>query len=77
MKSPFPGMDPFRATEEDVPLNLQSLIDRCYYHGRYEDLNYTAEPNPPLDPEDAAWSNELLCKQGLRLRPARIRRRNR
>ena len=54
------------ATDADVPLNLQALIERCYHHGRYDDINYRADPHPPLEPADAAWANELLAAAGLR-----------
>jgi hypothetical protein len=57
---------PLRETDADVPLDLQALIDQCYRNGRYDDLNYTADPNPSLDPADAAWADELLRGQGLR-----------
>lgn len=49
-----------------MPLNLQALIDRCYHHGRYDDIDYRATPNPPLEPAEAAWASELLKVQGLR-----------
>ena len=55
-----------RPTDVDVPLNLQALIERCYHHGRYDDIDYSAALNPPLEPADAAWANELLAAKGLR-----------
>lgn len=57
---------PLRETDADAPLDLQTLIDQCYRNGRYDDLNYKADPNPPLDPSDAAWADELLRTKGLR-----------
>ena len=51
---------PLRKTDADVPLDLQALIDLCYQNGRYDDLDYKAEPNPPLDPADAAWADQHL-----------------
>jgi hypothetical protein len=57
---------PLRPTDADVLLNFQALIDRCYHHGRYDDIDYRAPPNPPLESADAAWANELLAAQGLR-----------
>ncbi len=48
-------------------LDLQALIDQCYRNGGYDDdLNYTRQPNRPLDPDDARWANELLQSQGRR-----------
>jgi len=57
---------PLRETDADAPLVLQALIDQCYRNGRYDDLDYRAEPNPPLDAPDAAWAEKLLRSKGLR-----------
>jgi hypothetical protein len=58
---------PLRATDADVPLDLQALVDQCYRNGGYdEDIDYRAEPDPPLDPDDARWADELLRSQGRR-----------
>lgn len=57
---------PLRETDEPVPLDLQALVDQAYHNGRYDDIDYRAEPDPPLDPEDAQWADELLRGQGLR-----------
>ncbi len=57
---------PLRQTDAEISLNLQALIDRCYHNGRYDDIDYGAEPNPPLEAEDAAWAGELLKSRGLR-----------
>lgn len=51
---------PLRETDQDVTLDLQSLIDLCYGNGRYDRIDYTIEPDPPFDPSTAAWVNELL-----------------
>ena len=51
---------PLRQTDEDASLDLQALIDQCYANGRYDDLDYQADPLPPLNPHDAAWADELL-----------------
>ncbi len=58
---------PLRETDQDVLLDLQALIDQCYQNGRYDDINYRIAPNPPLDPEDAAWADHFLRSLGLRL----------
>jgi hypothetical protein len=50
----------------DVPLDLQVLVDAAYENGGYDDIDYRAEPDPPLDPADAAWAEELLRSKGLR-----------
>lgn len=57
---------PLRETDRDVPLNLQSLIERAYQNGGYEDTDYRQEPDPPLSAADQAWADELLRGQGLR-----------
>jgi hypothetical protein len=57
---------PLRETDPDARLDLQTLIDQCYRNGRYDDLDYTVEPNPPLDPADAAWADAWLREQGRR-----------
>ncbi len=57
---------PLRETDQDVLLDLQVLIDQCYRNGRYDDLNYRDPLAPLLDPEDAAWADQLLRSQGKR-----------
>ena len=57
---------PLRETDEDVPLDIQALIDQSYANGRYDDLNYREPPRPPLGEEDAAWADELLKSAGKR-----------
>ncbi len=57
---------PLRQTDEDASLDLQALIDQCYTNGRYDDLDYQADPLPPLAPHDAAWADELLRSKELR-----------
>ena len=57
---------PLRESDADVPLDLQQLIDQCYRNGRYDDMDYGAQPIPPLDSADATWAEELLQSKGLR-----------
>ena len=62
---------PLRHTDPDAPLDLQALIEQCYRRGRYEgDLNYAADPEPPLVGVDAQWADEMLRQRGLRARPS-------
>jgi hypothetical protein len=49
-----------------VLLNLQELIGQTYEAGRYDDIDYKAEPVPPLGTEDARWAEQLLKQKGLR-----------
>ncbi len=57
---------PLRETDADVPLDLQALIAQVYRHGRYDDLDYTVPPVPPLDADDATWADEVLRAAGKR-----------
>jgi hypothetical protein len=60
---------PLRATDADVPFDLQPLLDRCYDNGGYQDdIDYEVEPDPTLAPEDAAWTDALLREKGHRRR---------
>jgi hypothetical protein len=60
---------PLRQTDADVPLDLQALIEQVYRHGRYDDIDYTVAPVPPLEPGDATWADELLRAAGKRPTP--------
>jgi hypothetical protein len=65
---------PLRQADEEVPLDLQALIDLCYQNGSYEgELDYQADPEPPLSRADTRWATALLRQKGLR--QARRRRR--
>jgi len=67
LQDPLPKINvPLRETDADVSLDIQALIDLCYRNGRYDDLDYRAAPEPPLEEADAAWANELLKEKGVR-----------
>jgi hypothetical protein len=67
IEEPLPTIRiPLRKTDDDAILNLQSLVDQCYRNGGYDDLNYAADPTPPLDSQAAAWAARLLREKGLR-----------
>ena len=51
---------PLRETDDDIRLDIQSLIDRCYQNGRYDDTDYSSPPVPALDPETAEWAASVL-----------------
>jgi hypothetical protein len=57
---------PLRQSDPDALLDLQVLIEQAYRMGRYDDLDYRHEPDPPLSPEDTAWADELLKSAGRR-----------
>ena len=52
---------PLRASDQDVTLDLQSLLEQAYRNGRYErTIDYTKPCDPPLEPPDEAWARELV-----------------
>ena len=58
---------PLRPDDEDVPLNLQALVEQCYRNGGYEGtLNYTVDPDPPLLGAEKDWADQWLFEKGLR-----------
>ncbi len=58
---------PLAGSDPDVPLDLQAASDRTYRGGPYlRAIDYTKDPEPPLQPEDASWAEELLRDTGLR-----------
>lgn len=57
---------PLREGEARVNLALQALVERVYAVGRFDLIDYTAEPEPPLSSEDAAWAADLLKASGRR-----------
>ncbi len=67
LREPLPTIRiPLRPTDADVPFALQPLIEQCYRQGDYEDIDYTKNPDPPLEPDDAAWADALLRQAGKR-----------
>lgn len=51
---------PLRGNDPDAQLHLQDVLGAAYSHGAYEvDLDYTRDPVPPLDGEQAAWARQL------------------
>lgn len=51
---------PLRPADEDVLLDLQSLIEAAYENGGYDDTDYGSDPQPPLESSDGAWAAALL-----------------
>lgn len=56
---------PLRATDRDVPLDLQPLIERVYRTGRYWQILGQDVPPPPLPPSDAEWVRQRLQEAGF------------
>lgn len=60
LREPLPTiMVPCRATDPDVPLALQPLIDQIYVEGGHDDIDYSKPPEPPLSEEDRRWAASL------------------
>ena len=57
---------PLRPADPDVPLDLQTIVEQCYRNGGYDDIDYTAEPDPSLKAADAKWADALLRQMGRR-----------
>lgn len=55
---------PLRASDTDVRLDLQALIDQAYLNGSYGyDVDYSRPPLPPLDAADEAWAREVVTQR--------------
>jgi len=68
---------PLRPEDTDVPLDLQPLVDQCVRNGAYEGtLNYSVDPDPPLDSPDKEWAEKWLYEKGLRARKPSSRRKH-
>jgi Protein of unknown function (DUF4058) len=57
---------PLRPADADVVVELQPLIDQCHERGRYHLLNYRLDLDPPLAPEEALWTDQVLRGHALR-----------
>jgi len=62
---PFPL--PLRPKDEEPVAELGVLLHALYDRASYDlAVDYTAEPVPPLEEDDAAWADQLLRGKGLR-----------
>jgi Protein of unknown function (DUF4058) len=57
---------PLRQSDQDVPLDLQAVIDQCYQSALYDDIDYHEDADPPLTGDDAQWADAMLREQGRR-----------
>jgi hypothetical protein len=68
MRDSIPSVPiPLRPTDPEIKIDLQSLVERAYSNGRYEQrIDYRQPCDPPLDGDDAAWADQLLKSAGKR-----------
>lgn len=56
---------PLRTVEPDVILHMGSVFTRLYEDGAYQlEVDYSAEANPAIALEDAAWARERISVWG-------------
>ncbi|MFQ5595969.1 MAG: DUF4058 family protein [Anaerolineae bacterium] len=68
LREPLPCIPvPLRAGDEDVPLDLQIMVNRTYAGGPYRRMiDYTQPPDPPLSEKQVIWAEGRLGMAGLR-----------
>ena len=65
LRNPLPVVRiPLRATDHDVLLSIQPLIDRCYRMGAYWNSDHENVPGPELPPEERDWVTERVRAAG-------------
>ncbi len=58
---------PLLPDEGELVVDLQASLNRAYDEGAFaRRIDYSADPVPPLDGDDAAWADALLREKGLR-----------
>lgn len=58
---------PLRKDDPEIRLDLQAHLDHAYTGGRYDRrLDYAKPCAPPLDPDEATWTDQLLRSAGKR-----------
>ena len=53
---------PLRPSDKDAVLDLQSLLNKAYRRGRYDDIDYSQPLEPPLSEIDSAWATDVIRK---------------
>jgi hypothetical protein len=68
LREPLPVLGvPLRPGDDDVPLDLQAVLQSAYARAAYDlDTDYSRAPVPPLGDDDAGWADELLSAHRLR-----------
>ena len=51
---------PLREQDARIEVDLQKLLNRAYETGRYDNIAYSEELDPPLGQDDAEWVASLL-----------------
>jgi uncharacterized protein DUF4058 len=58
---------PLRPGDEDPHLDLTAVFQEAYDRSMVATrIDYAARPDPPLNPQDSAWADDLLRSAGLR-----------
>jgi hypothetical protein len=62
LKDPLPSTQvPLRDKDPEIRLDLQAHLEHAYTSGRYDRrIDYRKPCDPPLDPGDAAYADQLL-----------------
>lgn len=62
LRAPLPTIAvPLRPPFDDVPLDLQEVVETVYGRYRYDAvLDYAEEPPSPLREAEAAWARERI-----------------
>jgi hypothetical protein len=62
VRQPLPWIRvPLAGDDPDAQLDIGAALEQAYEAGSYRDrIRYNAPCEPPLDPEDQAWANELI-----------------
>ena len=57
---------PLRPRDAEVSLDLQEVVNLSYSRGRYDDIDYSRSPDPPVSPEDAAWVRTIVKNSSVK-----------
>ena len=68
VRHPIPDFTlPLQRGDEDVTVPLNAIFHDLYDRAGYDlRVDYRSDPEPPLEGDDTAWANALLCEAGLR-----------
>jgi len=66
LRNPLPVVRiPLRATDHDVLLPIQPLLNRCYRMGAYWNADHQNVPGPELTAEERDWVTDQVRAAGL------------